>query len=252
LRTHGPIDAKRFAELVGCSEGHARKLLRALVEAGLVGDFKDGRSNRFWALDTGTRPDLGMPATVMVATPTLDQAQASVLAQTHLKSTLLGLGGPAETLINLSLSHRLLWRVDFEERIEKGLFGRLVGDSHEHRLGSVYLHPQTLQTLTWDRSRGLRFVDKPAEHASDVHDLDGVVRFTSMAPAGLRFEETEWRDRKPETQVLAAFKTRWNARVVTIQPVFLCLWKALIRRHEPAGMRVVVLDAIAGYAIDWP
>ncbi len=252
LRTHGPIDAKRLAELLGCSESRARRVLKELVEENLVGEFKQGRSNQFWARDTGLRPDLGMPASVQVATPVIDQAQVSLLAQTHLKSTMLGLGGPAETLVNVSLAHRLLYRVDFEERIEKGLLGRLVGASHENRLGSVYLHPRTLQTLTWDRARGLRFADKPDEHASDVHDLDGVVRFVAMPPAGLRLDDAEWSERKPETQVLAAFKTRWSARVLSVQPVFLPVWKALLRRHEPAGMRVVVLDAIAGHLLDWP
>jgi hypothetical protein len=165
---------------------------------------------------------------------------------------MLGFGSPSETLINTSLVHKLLWRVDFEERIESGLLGRLVGPGFEERIGSVYLHPGSLATLTWDRGRGVRFGDRPAEHASDVHDLDGAVRFTRMPPGGLRFDEAEWSSRRSEADVRDAFASRWPARIVAINPCFLAVWKLLIRRHEPAGMRVATLDAIAGNSIDWP
>jgi hypothetical protein len=252
LRAHGPVDAKRYAELLGCSESKARKDLRALVDANLAGEFKQGRASAYWLLDTGARPDLGMPNEVLVGTPALSQDQAALMGKGHLRSTMLGLGGPAETLVNTSLVHKLLWRIDFEERIASGLFGRLVGPGYEDRLGSVYLHPRTLAVLTWDRSRGLRFGDRPAEHASDVHDLDGVVRFARMAPAGLRFDDAEWSARRELAEVEAAFRQRWPARIVATYPCFLAVWKLMIRRHEPAGMRVVVLDAIAGHSVDWP
>lgn len=252
LREHGPLEVKRFSELLNCSETTARKTLRSLVEAGRVGEFKRGRSVHYWLLDTGTRPDLAMPDAVQVALPGLNQEQATLLGQGLLRSSLLGLGGPAETLVNTSLIHKLLWRIDFEERITAGLLGRLIGPAFEDRIGSVYLHPQTLATLTWDRSRGIRFGERPAEHASDVHDLDGVVRFTAMAPAGLRFDEAEWSSRRPEADVRDAFSSRWPARIVALSSCFLSIWKLSIQRHEPAGIRVVLLDAIAGHAIDWP
>jgi len=252
LRAHGPVDVKGFAERLGASETKARRALRSLAELGVIGEFKRGRATFFWALDTGARPDLEMPDAFLVATPSLTQDQAALIGQGLLRSTMLGFGGPAETLINTSLVHRLLWRVDFEERITAGLLGRLVGPGFEDRLGSVYLHPRSLAVLSWDRSRGVRFADRPAEHASDVHDLDGVVRFTRMAPAGLRFEEAEWAARRPEADVRDAFASRWPARIVTVNPCFLAMWKLLIRRHEPAGMRVATLDAIVGHPVDWP
>lgn len=251
VRAHGPLDVKRLAELLGCGETRARKLVEALVERGAIKAFKQGRSQHYWATDTGQRPDLGMPEQVQVATPLLDQAQAGVLAQTHLQATLFGLGGPAETLVNLALVHRLLWRVDFTERVETGLLGRLLGPGHEDRIGSVYLHPRTLQLLVHDRQRGLRFIDAPGQHASEVHDLDGLVRFTRLAPAGLRLDEAEWRERENEAQVVAAFKTRFAARVTSVQPVFVPIWKAMIRRTQPEGMRVILLDAITGHLVDW-
>jgi hypothetical protein len=251
IRAQGPLDAKRLAELLGCSETRARKVIDTLVERGALGSFKQGRSLHYWVLDSGTRPDLGMPEQVQVATPLIDQAQAAVLAQTHLQSTLFGLGGPAETLVNLALVHRLLWRVDFEERVETGLLGRLLGPGHEDRIGSVYLHPRTLLLLVYDRQRGLRFVDVQERHASEVHDIDGIVRFTRLAPAGLRLDESEWRERKNEAAVVAAFKTRFAARVASVTPVFVPLWKAMVRRTQPEGMRVLLLDAIAGHLVDW-
>ncbi len=252
LRQSGPVDVKRFAELLGCSETKARRALKLLVDAGLVGDFKQGRASTYWALDTGARPDLGMPDSVLVATPNIGQDQAAMLGQSLLRSTMLGLGGPSETLINTSLVHRLLYRVEFEERIASGLLGRLVGPGYEDRLGAVYVHPQTLAVLTWDRDRGLRFAERPAAHASDVHDLDGVVRFTRMPPGGLRFDAGEWSSRRSEADVRDAFSSRWSARIVAVAPCFLAVWKLLIRRHEPAGMRVATLDAISGHALDWP
>jgi outer membrane biosynthesis protein TonB len=252
LREHGPVEVKRFAELLGCSETTARRALQKLVEEQLAGEYKRGRSTSYWLLDTGTRPDLAMPDSILVATPSLNQEQATLLGQGLLRSSLLGLGGPAETLINTSLIHKLLWRVDFEERITASLLGRLIGPAFEDRIGSVYLHPQTLAVLTWDRARGIRFVERPAEHASDVHDLDGVVRFAHMAPGGLRFDEAEWGSRRSEADVRDAFSSRWPARIAAVAPCFLSVWKLAIRRHEPAGIRVVLLDAIAGHGIDWP
>jgi hypothetical protein len=251
IRAQGPLDAKRLAELLGCGETRARKVIETLLERGALGSFKQGRSVHYWALDSGTRPDLGMPEQVQVATPLIDQAQAGVLAQTHLQSTLFGLGGPAEVIVNLALVHRLLWRVDFEERVETGLLGRLLGPGHEDRIGSVYLHPRTLLLLVYDRQRGLRFVDVQERHASEVHDIDGVVRFARLAPAGLRIDENEWRERKNEAAVVAAFKTRFAARVASVVPVFLPVWKVMIRRTQPEGMRVILLDAIAGHLVDW-
>jgi DNA helicase HerA-like ATPase len=50
-------------------------------------------------------------------------------------------------------------------------------------------------------TKGLRFVERPAEHASDVRDLDGEVRFTRMPPAGLRFDEQDWNARRAEAEV---------------------------------------------------
>jgi hypothetical protein len=116
----------------------------------------------------------------------------------------------------------------------------------------VYLHPRTLLTLTWEPQRGLRFVDKPHAHASEIHDLDGALRFSPQAPAGLVFDEADWRERASEAAVLDAFQTRWAARVTALQPVFVPVWKAMIRRHQPEGMRIVMLDAIVGHLVDWP
>ena len=124
-------------------------------------------------------------------------------------------------------------------------------EGHEDRIGSVYLHPRTLLLLVYDRQRGLRFVDVQERHASEVHDIDGIVRFTRLAPAGLRLDESEWRERKNEAAVVAAFKTRFAARVASVVPVFVPLWKAMIRRTQPEGMRVILLDAIAGHLVDW-
>ena len=78
-------------------------LRELLVDAGLVGDFKSGRAAQFWAKDTGTRPDLAMPDAVLVATPGIAQAQAQILGQSRLKSSLLGLGAANETLVKESL-----------------------------------------------------------------------------------------------------------------------------------------------------
>jgi hypothetical protein len=252
LRTHGPLDVKRFAELLGCSETTARRALKLLVDEGIVGDFKRGRSCSYWVLDTGLRPDLEMPASVLVAAPGLGQEQAALLGRGFLRSSLLGLGGPAETLVETLLVHKLLWRVDFEERITAGLLGRLFGPGFEDRIGSVYLHPQTLAIVTWDRSRGLRFIGEPGEHASEVHDLDGVVQWSELPPAHLNLDDAEWSSRRPEADVRSAFASRWQAKIGAVSPCFLPIWKLTIQRHEPAGLRVVLLDAIAGHPIDWP
>ena len=252
LRAHGPLDVKGFAARLGCGETKARRMLKRLHEGGRAGCFKQGRSAHYWALDTGARPDLEMPAQVLVATPGLSQDQAAILAQGHLRSNLLGLGSAAETLVNVSLIHALLWRVDFNERVQAGLLGRLVGPSHEQRMGSLYLHSHSLDVLSWDQSRGLRFDPRPAENASDVHDLDGLVRFTRLAPAGLRFDEPTWTTRRSEVEVRATVNERWATEITAVIPCFMPLWKLMIRRHEPAGMRVLTIDSVAGHLVEWP
>jgi hypothetical protein len=139
----------------------------------------------------------------------------------------------------------------FEEKIQRSLLRRMFGDSHDHLLGSVYVHPHDLQILAFSADKGLRFLPKPAEHASAIEDLDGVAVLVEAPPGELRIDLDDWRARKPAREVKAHFKQLFAATPGKVTPVFVPLWRLVFRQGAGTNFRVAFIDALAGKPVQW-
>jgi hypothetical protein len=140
----------------------------------------------------------------------------------------------------------------FEERVKKPLLARMVGSSHEQRLGSVYLHPRTLAVLEYGSAIGLRFATELPAHASEVEDLDGIARFDDVRPADIVFDEEEWRNRCAPADAKQHVRRVFGARPGAVEPIMVPLWKLILRRGAGESFRVAMIDAIAGKLVEWP
>src|SRR5262249_25034829 len=141
------MTAQVLADRLDISESQARARLKALVAAGLAGEFRDGRKLRYWARSTGARPDLGMKGQILAIEPRVDPTLAAEIGRSLAKGRMLGLLGKSETFAEARLVYSLLYRIGFEAKVKRPLLGRLVGPSHEERIGNLYLHARTLEVL---------------------------------------------------------------------------------------------------------
>ena len=250
------MTAAEFATIAGLGEKKARVALKALVDGGLAAVFKDGRSQSYWATSTGARPDLGLFGTVTAIAQGVDAAGVVRFADEHRRSKLLGVIGQDESFDHAELQHRLVYKIDFEEEVERSLLGRLFGPTHDRRLGSVYVHPRQLTLVVFSPGQGIRFSAKPAGYASDVDDFDGVTHFTELMPAALAFEADDWHPSpltvEAKNRVKHEFKRRYAATPGRVTPVFVPVWKVVLRTGDGKGFRWFTLDGIVGRPLQWP
>lgn len=252
LASRATMTAADLAERAGVSEKKARAGLKTLVAAGRAGRFKDGRRVLFFATERGARPDLGIKARVTSVVPLIDRDGAEALARSEARSKLLGLLGENEAFEDAHLVYRPLYRVAFEEKVKRSLIGRLVGPTHDERAGSIYLHPRTLDVLLFSREGGIRFTSEPGEYASAVEDLDGAAEFHELAPGAIAFDEEDWKARREPGEVKKKFRQVFGARPTAVSPIFVPLWKLVLRREAGDAYRLVTLDALVGKPVVWP
>jgi hypothetical protein len=245
------MTADEVAKKADISVAKVREALKQLVATERAGTFRDGRAIKYWSRASGARPDLGMKAKITAVQPVVDREAAETIAQTLLKSKLLGLIGANESFAGAQLEYRVVYRVMFEERVKKSLLARMVGSSHEQRLGSVYLHARTLAVLEYSAA-GMRFATELPEHASDVEDLDGIARFDEVRPADIVFDEDEWRTRCEPTEAKQHVRRLFGARPGAVEPIMVPLWKLVLRRGSGESFRVAMIDALAGKLVEWP
>ncbi len=246
------LTVDEVARKADLSVAKTREALKLLVASERAGTFRDGRTIKYWSRAAGGRPDLGMKARITAVQPVVDRTSAETIAQTLLRSKLLGFIGENEAFEHAHLEYRLVYRVMFEERVKKPLLARIVGASHEQRLGSVYLHARTLAVLEYSAAAGLRFATELPDHASDVEDLDGVAQFDEVRPADLVFDEDEWRARRAPAEAKQHVKRLFGARPGSVEPVMVPIWKLILRRGAGESFRVAMIDAIAGKLVEWP
>lgn len=252
LASRATMTAGELAEKAGVSEKKARAALKSLVASGRAGRYKDGRRILFFATERGARPDLGMKAKVTSVVPHIDREGAEALARDQARTKLLGLIGENETFEDAHLVYRPVYRVAFEEKVKRSLLGRLVGPAHDERAGSVYLHPRTLDVLLFSREGGIRFTSEPGEYASEVEDLDGAAEFHELAPGAIAFDEEDWKQRREPAEVKKTFRQVFGARPTAVTPIFVPLWKLILRREAGDSYRLVTLDALVGRPVTWP
>jgi hypothetical protein len=246
------MTAAEVAERAGVTERTARARLKALVASGQVGEFRVERTPRFWNRASGARPDLGLKAQVLSVAPGVDLEAAEEIGRGMVRGKLLGVIGPEETFLRAELVHRLLYRVAFQEKVKRRLLGRLIGPSHEERLGSLYLHPRTLEVLLFSAEGGIRFATRLPEHASEVADLDGAASFVDARPADLAFDDEEWLARAQPAHARKRVSELFGARAGPVTPLFVPLWRFLLRRGGGESYRVETVDALVGRPVDWP
>jgi hypothetical protein len=239
------------ARKAAISAGKARELLKLLVAAERAGAFRDGRSIKYWSRASGARPDLGMKARIASVRPLVDRAAAEAIAQSLVRSKLLGIIGENEVFEHAQLEYRVVYRVMFEERVKKGLLARMVGSSHEERLGSVYLHARTLGVLEYSAA-GIRFATEIPEHASEIQDLDGAAQLEEVRPADIVFDEDEWHGRREPAEAKQQVRRLFGARPGAVEPIMVPLWRLVLRRGAGESFRVVMIDALAGRVLEWP
>jgi DNA-binding transcriptional ArsR family regulator len=246
------MSVREFAKSAGVAESTARSSLKKLVEIGLADVFKQGRSHRYWSHGGGLRPDIGLSEQVKTISAVIERDEAERIGQNMRETKLLGMLGDDEELVDATLEHRALFRLSFQEKVKRSFWKRLVS-SHdfEHRAESVYLHTRTLQLVVFHPSDGMFLHDRPEDLASDIEDFDGVARFEQRPPGELAIDEHEWRERRDEETVIAHFSSLYHARPKSIEPVFLPLWRLHLRRPGRPGTRIVTIDALSGYAVDW-
>jgi hypothetical protein len=252
LASRATMTAAELADKAGVGEKKVRAALKTLVAAGRAGQFKEGRRILFFATERGARPDLGIKAKVTSVVPRIDRDGAEALARSEARGKLLGLIGDSEAFEDAHLVYRPLYRVAFEEKVKRSLIGRMVGPSHDELSGSVYLHPRTLDVLVFSREAGIRFTSEPAGYASEVADLDGAAEFHELAPGAIPLDEEDWKGRREPADVKKKFRQVFGARPTAVTPVFVPLWKLVLRRESGDSSRLVTLDALVGKPVDWP
>jgi hypothetical protein len=201
---------------------------------------------------SGARRDLGLRTNVLAAAPVVDEIGATGIGWSLARSRVLGFIGEDESLESASLLYRPLYRVSFEEKVKRPLLGRLIGPSHEERLGSLYLDPCSLDVLVFSKSDGIRFTRKLPELASKVDDLDGSARFVEVPPATLPLDEPLWRVRQKPALARKRVRESFRAHVGAVTPVFVPLWRLVFQRETGAACRAITVDALVGKPVDWP
>ncbi len=246
------MTAADFARRAKVSDSSARASLKRLVQAGLAGQFKEGRSNRYWALSNGLRPDLGLLEQVKAIQPFIGPDEAQRIGHNLRGRKLLGLVGDDEELVEAQLEYRPLYRVHFREKVRRSFWKRLVSRGEfEHRAETVYLYPRNLHLVVFHPKDGMFLHERPEELASEVEDFDGVVRFEQRPPGELPIDEHEWLERRSEEAVGERFQPLYDTRPLSVEPVFVPLWRLHLRVPGRPGTRILTIDALSGFPLDW-
>ena len=252
LARRSSMSAADFAQAASVGLRKAREHLRALTDAGLACVYAEGRTNRYWAVSTGSRPDLGLISPVLALSLGIDEPAARRLAAELARGKLLGLVGQPETLDEVELSHRLVYKLDFEEMVERQRFGGLLGTRRDQLLGSVYVHPRTCALIVYSPQRGISFDEHPADHASSVVDFDGVTATEECAPAALCIDRDDWAKRRDPRHARERIRKRYAVRIERVVPLFVPLWRLVFGGGRSASRRVVFIDGLAGRPVEWP
>lgn len=251
LRRHSSASAGELAEAMDAGEGMVRRALASLVEAGQVRAYSEGRARRFWALETLGRPDLSMPPRVAVLAANVGEEDAARIGASHARSSVLGVIGEDERFERAERAHRLLYKVAFEEKVERPVLARLFGSTHDQRVGNVYLHPHTLSVLVFTNEDGVTFEAAPRGPASDLRDLDGAGELELVAPGALALDDRDWTAKKPEAAAREAFRARFAGTAGAVTPLFIPLWHIFLRGAK-GSLRRVTIDGLIGRPLEWP
>ena len=243
--------ASALADAIGMSESATRRHLRLLVDQGRAGKVRRGREVHYLWVDGGGRADLELGASVISARRTLAPEDAKRIAEGYSRSRLFGIL-PSEDLAGVDRVDAALYAVHYREPLRPGTISRLLGERSSHLEGTVYLEPTSLELLSYSPSSGVRFREPSSRSPSDVDDLDGQVELISVPLATLSINEGRWLRRRPIREAVERFLELFAAEVIAIQPVFIPLWRVRYHQRRGAAVRVLLIDALRGHAVEWP
>lgn len=252
LAKQASMTTQEFSDAHSVSESQARTLLKKLLNEGVAERFKQGRSYVYWTPQSGFRPDLGLLEKINLLQPRLSELQAMLAAEQHARQKVLGFIGEEETVDSVHLEHRLCVKVSFRESVKQSLWRRITSlRSHEERLESAYLHPRTLQFITYESGSGIELHDRPGEHASDITDFDGATTLKQAVPAELQLDLEELESRPEDAVIKQRLEQAYALQIQQIDDVYLPIWRVLMRASDRAGHRVIYIDALDGMLFDW-
>ena len=249
LDESNPLSASELGAQLELSPAKVRQLAKKLEEQGLVGRFKEGRSQRYFSLRSGARPDLGLGRRVEALCPQLTEGEVLTRLEDQRTKKTLGMFGDEERLLSHELCYRALYRVCFSEQVADGVLESWFGGKSKRVEDSIYLEPKTLKVLVYQTNSSITLEDRPGTDASAIPDFDGVSRFEQLAPTHVNLEEEAWQARRSEEEVRASVLERFGVEITTITPLLLPLWRA---RYQPEGshqVRVLYLDALSGQPV---
>ena len=200
---------------------------------------------------TGGRPDLQLPSKVQAMIPKISQLQAEALGRELQGSKTLGFIGQDESFQAAHLSYRVLYQLNFTEKVDTAWYKRMFGPKVEERKDAVYLHPVTMQFVRWSPGKAVALTDSPGEVASDIEDFDGHVSYEKVGPGTIDFDENVWSERLDASKVKAEFKHRFRGKAGQLTPVFLPVWKLEMNVLGSGQTRILTVDALSGKALDW-
>jgi hypothetical protein len=244
--------ATSLSETLSISRQKASRILKAALEEDKLAVFSQGRSQIYYSLESGARPDLDLPSKTMALIPKMSREEIEQRIEEHRqKSFLFGWISRDEKLLSRRLVYYVLYQVCFREDVEQSGLSAIFGAKVETVEDSIYLEPKTLKILSYEPGNPISLADQPAQFASKIPDFDGVSDLTSLSPGSVAFDEDSWRGRADIDTVEDAIKRRFSTLKITeVRPIFMPLWQ--LRYQEDGGhkIRLLNIDGLTGQPVN--
>ena len=244
--------ATSLGELMGFSRQKASRILKSALEDGKLAVFSQGRSQVYYSVESGARPDLDLPAKTLALVPKMSREEIEKRIEEHRqKSYLFGWINRAEKLLSRRLVYYILYQVCFREDVEQSGLSAFFGSKFETVEDSIYLEPQTLKILSYQPGDPIKLADQPDQFASNISDFDGVSDLTCLSPGSVSFDEDSWLARTDIDTVEESVKRRFpTLKVTEIRPILIPLWQ--LRYQEEGGhkIRLLNIDGLTGQPVN--
>jgi DNA-binding transcriptional ArsR family regulator len=246
------MTVSEFALSAKITEAVARRSLKQLVEIGLVRDFKQGRAMRYWAVENGLRPDLGLTEPIRAFVPAIEQDQAERIGNSLRRRLMQRVLGRPEEVVETGLIYCPMIRIRYQERVGSPIWKRALGSKDfEVRVRHAYLQSRTLQLLAYDPEYGLRTHEQarsiPKEHVRELEDLSPLQQ---LLPGSIVIDDRDWHQRKRADQISARSEAAFQAEIKTLETILFPVWQLQKRRLGEDARRLTQIDALGGKALN--
>jgi hypothetical protein len=162
--------------------------------------------------------------------------------------------GQDEEFVRASAAYKVVFQLKFTETVEKSWWKRILGPKTEERKDCIYLHPRTMQFVTWAEGKAITLTDKPGDNASDLDGFDGKVGTEKVGPGTFEFPDDDWNKRIDDSKIKAEFKSRFQAnkaKAGSLTPVFIPIWKLEMKVLGSGQTRIQPIDGLSGKPLEW-